>query len=92
MREIQFSGELNIFNLYLRYMHLEKRDEFEEHQLAKYRQMVADINNLYKYSLSKDRILRETRWNEWVSLVNLETQRYLSVEQAADKLNKIKNI
>jgi hypothetical protein len=36
--------------------------------------------------------LRETRWNEWVTLVNLETQRYLSVEQATDKLNKIKNI
>jgi predicted CopG family antitoxin len=36
--------------------------------------------------------LRETRWNLWVSLVNLETQRYLSVEEATDKLKKIKNI
>ena len=52
--------------------------------------MVQEINDLYRYTLTKEKILRESRWNEWVQIVNKEEQMYLSVKQALVKIKKIK--
>ena len=86
---MQFSGELNIFNAYMHYSQQQKKDAKNRYLVAKFERLVDQINDLYRYSVSKDRILRENRWNEWVQLKNLETQRYLSVEQAVEKIKKI---
>jgi hypothetical protein len=34
--------------------------------------MIEKINDLYRYTITKDKILRESRWNEWVQIINKE--------------------
>jgi hypothetical protein len=52
---------------------------------------IEKINDLYRYTITKDKILRESRWNEWVQIINKEEQMYLNVDQALKKIKKIKS-
>ena len=53
--------------------------------------LITKINDLYRYSLTKDIVLKEYRWNKWVKIVNEEQKRYLSCGQAMEKVSRIIN-
>jgi hypothetical protein len=72
LNKIQYSGELNIFHNYLYYIFKQDKDDFDWIMLKTFERLVAGVNDLYRYTITKDKVLRESRWNEWVQIINKE--------------------
>lgn len=87
--EVDFRADFKVYVLESQLRRLESR--YRDGALMEQLEHLLDqINDLYRYSLSKERILDETRQNEWVQTVNREEDRYMSVDEARLKLEKIK--
>jgi hypothetical protein len=88
--EIDFRSDFKVYVLDTQIKKL-KRSLRDKTLLTQLEYLLDKVNDLYRYSLSKERIMEETRQNEWVQTINREEDKYMTIEDARKKLDKIKS-